>query len=93
MGQLPVLTASRSAALAKDMPHLEAYLIGRPFFEDARNQCHCTRRFSHVAHFKDCAGSYANDEQRATWTLVVKDGKLIRHRFLSLFQVTKRDGS
>src|ERR1700730_10510127 len=36
-----------------------------------------------AAHFADYSGSYANDELRATWTLVVQDGKLVRRQWMT----------
>jgi CubicO group peptidase (beta-lactamase class C family) len=33
------------------------------------------------SHLVDYAGSYANDELRATWTLVVQNGKLVRQQW------------
>ena len=36
-----------------------------------------------AARLKDYAGSYSNDELRATWTLVVKNGKLIRQQWMN----------
>ena len=35
------------------------------------------------SHVADYAGSYSNDELRATWTLVVKNGKLIRQQWMT----------
>lgn len=34
-------------------------------------------------HFADYSGSYANDELRATWTLIVQDGKLVRRQWMT----------
>ena len=34
-------------------------------------------------HLDDYAGSYANDELRATWTLVVQNGKLVRQQWMT----------
>ncbi|HZC23670.1 MAG TPA: serine hydrolase domain-containing protein [Candidatus Binatia bacterium] len=36
-----------------------------------------------TSRLADYAGSYSNDELRATWTLVVKDGKLIRQQWMN----------
>lgn len=36
-----------------------------------------------ASRLNDYAGAYANDELRATWTLVVKDGKLIRQQWMN----------
>lgn len=36
-----------------------------------------------AARLADYVGSYSNDELRATWTLVVKDGKLIRQQWMN----------
>jgi len=35
------------------------------------------------AHFADYSGSYANEELRATWTLVVQNGKLVRRQWMT----------
>ncbi|MGA9075604.1 MAG: serine hydrolase domain-containing protein [Candidatus Sulfotelmatobacter sp.] len=35
------------------------------------------------SHLADYAGSYANDELRATWTLVVEKGKLVRQQWMT----------
>jgi CubicO group peptidase (beta-lactamase class C family) len=35
------------------------------------------------SHLVDYAGSYANDELRATWTLVVQNGKLVRKQWMT----------
>jgi CubicO group peptidase (beta-lactamase class C family) len=35
------------------------------------------------SHLADYAGSYSNDELRATWTLVVQNGKLIRRQWMN----------
>ena len=35
------------------------------------------------SHLADYVGTYSNDELRATWTLVVKDGKLIRQQWMN----------
>lgn len=35
------------------------------------------------SHVADYAGSYSNDELRATWTLVVQNGKLIRQQWMT----------
>jgi len=35
------------------------------------------------SHLVDYAGSYANDELRATWTLVVQNGKLVRQQWMA----------
>src|ERR1019366_2343471 len=36
-----------------------------------------------ATHFADYSGSYANDELRATWTLVVQNGKLVRRQWMT----------
>ena len=35
------------------------------------------------SHLADYAGTYSNDELRATWTLVVKDDKLVRQQWMN----------
>lgn len=35
------------------------------------------------SHWSDYAGSFANDELRATWTLVVEKGKLVRQQWMT----------
>ena len=35
------------------------------------------------SHLADYVGTYSNDELRATWTLVMKDGKLIRQQWMN----------
>lgn len=36
-----------------------------------------------TSHLVDYAGSYVNDELRATWTLVVQNGKLVRQQWMT----------
>jgi len=36
-----------------------------------------------ASHLTDYPGSYANDELRATWTLVVQNGKLVRQQWMT----------
>jgi CubicO group peptidase (beta-lactamase class C family) len=36
-----------------------------------------------ASHLADYAGTYSNDELRATWTLVVRNGKLIRQQWMT----------
>jgi CubicO group peptidase (beta-lactamase class C family) len=36
-----------------------------------------------ASHLADYAGSYANDELRATWTLVARNGKLVRQQWMT----------
>jgi hypothetical protein len=36
-----------------------------------------------ATHFADYSGSYVNDELRATWTLVVQNGKLVRRQWMT----------
>ncbi len=80
-------------ALEADIEHKDKYIFHAA--KDGRFQLEAVEGGVPVAYqavrgtavdasrLKDYAGSYSNDELRATWTMVAKNGKLIRQQWMN----------